>query len=79
MSTASQNRPNYMAVLEFVDRPAFPVPADDLAEAEYLAVAAAGELAGLCRVPVYVWEGPEEEYVLLQTLTLEGCEPAPVT
>ena len=79
MSTASQNRPNYMAVLEFVDRPAFPVPADDLAEAEDLAVAAATELAGLCRVPVYAWAGPEEEYTLLQTLTLDGCDPAAVT
>ena len=77
MSTPPPVRSPYLAVLEFVDQPAFPMPSDDLAEAEDLAVAAATELAGLCRVAVYVWADPDEEYVLLQTLMLEEGEPAP--
>lgn len=42
---------------------------------------AAYELAGLVRVPVYEWRGPNEEYVLVQTLETgnrpqQAAEPA---
>jgi hypothetical protein len=63
-------RPAFMAILEFAERPAFPIPADSLAEAEGIAVQAASELAGLVRVPVYRYGGPGEEYRLIQTLEI---------
>lgn len=63
-------RPAYMAILEFRQDVPFPIPADSFDEAEYMAVCAAEDLPGLLRVAVYVWRGPEEEYVLLQTLGL---------
>lgn len=61
-------RPPFMAVLEFGGREAFPIPADSLDEAEYLAVTAAEDLPDVVRVPVYRWAACHEEYVLLQTL-----------
>jgi hypothetical protein len=69
MQRTHPSRPPFMAVLEFDAQPAFPIPADSLDEIEDLAVTAAQELDGLIRVPVYEWRGPDEEYVLLQTLT----------
>jgi hypothetical protein len=64
----SPHRSAYMAILEFANSVPFPIPAETLGEAEDLAVSAALELPGLTRVPVYVWGGPENEYILLQVL-----------
>jgi hypothetical protein len=69
-------RPRYMAIIEFDGSAAFPVPADTLEEAEYMATMAALELPDVVRIPVYRWAGAGREYVLLQTLHCESVRAA---
>jgi hypothetical protein len=63
-------RPAFIVVLEFSGRPAYPIPTTSLAEAEDVAVQAASEFSRLAGASVYRYEGPGEEYRLLQTLEL---------
>ncbi len=76
MPQIHQPRPRFMAVIEFDGRPAFPVPADSLEEAAYIAEDAAFDLPDVVRVPIYRWRGTAQ-YVLVQELHVGDPVQAP--